>query len=35
MGEAGRKEEMGENKKWKEEEEIRKKFSVLGYKIVL
>jgi hypothetical protein len=25
MGEVGRKEEMGEKKKWKEEEELRKK----------
>jgi hypothetical protein len=35
MGEVGRKEEMGEKKKWKEEEEIRKKSSVLGCRIVL
>ena len=36
MGEvAGKKEEMGEKKKWKEEEETRKKSSALGYRIVL
>jgi hypothetical protein len=38
MGEVvGRKEEMGEKKKWKEEEEIgkKKKSSVLGCRIVL
>ena len=36
MGEVGRKEEMGEKKKWKEKEEIRKKkFSVLRCRIIL
>ena len=38
MGEVGRKEEMGEKKKWKEEEEIKKiiiKISVLGCRIIL